>query len=152
MRDWDEIPLGTRVLLDQPRSAAATLDHDDARAYVDGLLLVSHPAVAADLLGSAAAAGTTTYLLPSGSVHTGAELSAHAEGRGLLEHLPSGTRVLVGYVNAGRVTSRRSLTRIAGERWNYPSTYYRVPEGSIRTGTEIGARGVPKGTLVFFRQ
>ena len=56
MRDWDEIPLGTRVLLDQPRGAAATLDHDDARAYVDGLLLVSHPAVAADLLGSAAAA------------------------------------------------------------------------------------------------
>ena len=153
MRDWDEIPLGTRVLLDQAkRVGALLLDDDDARPYVDGLLLVSQPAVAADLLGSAAEASTTSYLFPSGSVRTGAELSAGAEGRGLLQRLPSGTRVLVGYVNAGRVTSTRNLTRIAGDRWNYPSTYYRVPGGSIRSGTEIDGRRVPTGTLVFFRQ
>jgi hypothetical protein len=151
MQDWDEIPVGTRVILDQPKSDSATLGHDDGRDDVDGLLLVGRPAVAADLLGSAAAAGTTTYLFPSGSVRTGAELSADPEDRRLLEPLPSGTRVLVGYVNAGRVTSKRSLTRIAGERWNYPSTYYRIPGGTIRTGSEIGRR-VPKGTLVFFRQ
>ena len=125
---------------------------DDARADVDGLLLVGHPAVAADLLGGAAAADTTTYLFPDGSVRTGAELSAEPEGRRRLEPLPSGTRVLVGYVSAGRVTPRRSLARLAGERWNQPSTYYRIPGGTIRTGAEIGTRRVPTGTLVFFPQ
>jgi hypothetical protein len=155
MRRWDEIPLGTRVLLGESASAttadaADAADADDV--YVDGLLLVSQPAAAADLLGSAERAATTTYLFPSGSVRTGAELSGDAEGRGLLQRLPPGTRILVGYVNAGSVTRSRSLTRVAGDRWNYPSTYYRVPGGSVRSGAEIRNQRVPHGTLVFFRR
>jgi hypothetical protein len=154
MREWDEIPLGTRVLLDQEPRGVALADAPAAapQPYVDGLLLVGQPAAAPDLLGTAATATTTSYLFPSGTVRTGAELDTDAEGRGLLRRLPSGTRILVGYVNAGRVTERRSLARIAGSRWNYPSTYYRVPSGGIRTGVEIADGRVPQGTLVFFRQ
>jgi hypothetical protein len=55
-------------------------------------------------------------------------------------------------VNAGSVTRSRSLTRVAGDRWNYPSTYYRVPGGSLRSGAEIRNQRVPHGTLVFFRR
>jgi hypothetical protein len=155
MAGWDEIPLGTRVLLDRaagPATAVADAEGAPDQPYVDGLLLVGRPAAAPDLLGTAAAASTTTYLFPSGTVRTGAELEREPKGRGLLRRLPSGTRVLVGYVNAGRVTPSRSLDRIAGNRWNYPSTYYRIPGGGIRTGVEIQDGRVPSGTLVFFRQ
>ena len=36
-------------------------------------------------------------------------INPNAEGRELLQRLPAGTRILVGYVNAGRVTRTRSL-------------------------------------------
>ena len=154
MREWDEIPLGTRVLLDKEPRGVALADAAAAapQPYVDGLLLIGQPTAAPDLVGTAASASTTSYLFPSGTVRTGAELDTDAEGRGLLRRLPAGTRILVGYVNAGRVTERRSLARVAGRRWNYPSTYYRVPSGGIRTGVEIADGRVPQGTLVFFRQ
>ena len=151
MRDWDDIPHGTRVLVDQPRAPPATAGASP-EAPVEGLLLVTQSAPARDLLGKAAVSGTTTYLFPSGSVRTGADLQREPEGVRLLQRLPPRTRILVGFVNGGRVTSERSLARIAGSRWNYPSTYYRVPGGSIRTGAEIDAGRLPRGTLVFFRQ
>jgi hypothetical protein len=155
MQGWDDVPLGTRVLLDQKPAAEARVADASGPApqpYVDGLLLVCQPTAARDLLGTAASASTTTYLLSSGKVRTGAELDGTAEGRGLLRRLPSGTRILVGYVNAGRVTPARRLDQIAGNRWDYPSTYYRVPAGGIRTGAEIEGGRVPRGTLVFLRQ
>ena len=151
MRDWDDIPHGTRVLLAQPRAEPATAGAF-SEVPVGGFLLVSDSVPARDLLGNAAVSATTTYLFPSGSVRTGAELQRQPEGARLLQRLPPKTRILVGFVNGGRVTSERSLTRIAGSRWNYPSTYYRVPGGSIRTGSEIEGGRVPRGTLVFFRQ
>ena len=100
-----------------------------------------------ELLGPAAVTSTTTYLFPSGKVRTGAELDRQADGARLLERLPARTRILVGFVNAGRITPKRSLARVAGNRWNYPSTYYRVPGGGIRTGAEIDSRRVPSGTM-----
>ena len=151
MRDWDDIPHGTRVLLAQPHAEPATAGAF-SEVPVGGFLLVSDSVPARDLLGNAAVSATTTYLFPSGSVRTGAELQRQPEGARLLQRLPPKTRILVGFVNGGRVTSERSLTRIAGRRWNYPSTYYRVPGGSIRTGSEIEGGQVPRGTLVFFRQ
>jgi hypothetical protein len=153
---WDEIPAGTRVLLGQPLALASTTrstEMNPPHLDVDGLLLVGHGrATARELLGSAAPSSTTTYLFPSGTIRTGAELERDQQGRRLLGNLPAGTRILVGYVNGGHVTANRDLQRIAGQRWNYPSTYYRLPSGGIRTGVEIDDRGVPSGTLVFFRQ
>ncbi len=148
VRDWGEIPRGTRVLVDQTPAAAPV---PDSAGDLDGLLLVSQPVAARDLLGGAAAADTTTYLFPSGSVRSGAELERRPEGPGLLGRLPSGTRVLVGYVKAGRVVRGQSATEVAGRRWNHPRTYYRTPNGRVRSGTEIDHRRVAPGTLVFLR-
>jgi len=144
---WDEIPDGTRVLLDQPLRGARAEPH----APTAGLLLVSQRTAARDLLGTAAVAETTSYLLPSGAVRSGAELAREPSGQALLRRLPAGTRVLVGYVNAGRVEEGDRLTRVAGRRWNSRSTYYRVPGGGIRTGVEIDDSRVPAGTMVFFQ-
>jgi hypothetical protein len=152
MRDWGSIPLGTRVLLDQTRATArAPVADEDPLPDVEGLLLVSHPAAAADLLGRAAAAETTTYLFPSGLVRTGAELERGPRGRTLLRRLPRKTRVLVGYVMAGRVARGQSPTQIAGSRWNDPRTYYRTPSGQVRSGNEIDQRRLAPGTLVFLQ-
>ena len=149
MQGWDDIPHGTRVLLDQKPAAEAPVAEASSPAPppdVSGLLLVGHPTAARDLLGTAADASTTTYLLSSGEVRTGAELDGTEAGRGLLGRLPSGTRVLVGYVNAGRVTSARSLDQVAGNRWNHPSTYYRVPAAVSGPGprsTMVASPGAP---------
>ena len=118
MRDWGDIPLGTRVLLDQaPAGARPPAPREDSPGDVEGLLLVSHPAAARELLGSAAATNTTTYFFPSGLVRTGAELERGARGRKLLQRLPPGTRVLVGYIRAGRVARGQSPTQVAGNRF-----------------------------------
>jgi len=150
VRDWGEIPRGTRVLLDQTPADVGAPVQDESRD-VDGLLLVSHPVAARDLLGSAAAAETTTYLLPSGSVRSGDQLEREPGGRALLQHLPPGTRVLVGYVNAGRVARGQSPAQLVGSRWNHPRTYYRTPSGRVRSGPEIDHRRIAPGTVVFLR-
>jgi hypothetical protein len=152
MRQWGEIPPGTRVLLDQAAASPKPEPGPSPAPRGAGLVLLGHPAPAHALLGDAATSSTTTYLFPSGSVSTGAELDAEARGRRRLESLPSGTRVLVGYVSAGSVTRGQGPKRVAGNLWNRPSTYYRVPGGGIHTGAEVDPRQVPAGTLVFLRQ
>jgi hypothetical protein len=151
VRDWGDIPRGTRVLLEQAPAEQET-PASAPPPVVDGLLVVGQPVAASALLGSAAASDTTNYLFPSGKVHSGAELKGTPGGRELLERLPSGTRVLVGYVNGGRVARGRSLTQTAGSRWNDPRTYYRTPSGRVRSGVEIDRHSVAPGTLVFLRQ
>jgi hypothetical protein len=154
IRGWDSIPPGTRVVLDDAGVQETPLETEaeDPPQYEDGLILVSQATAARDLLGSAAGASTTTYIFTDGSVRTGSELERDAQGRRRLRRLPPGTRILVGYVSAGRLTSGRSLARVAGNRWNYPSTYYRLPNGRIRAGVEIEDSRLPEGTLVFFRR
>jgi len=90
--------------------------------------------------------------LPNGLVRTGAELQRHSAGRKILENLPAGTRLLVGYIYGGYVKNRRPPSSIAGEKWNYPSTYYRNPDGSIVSGDEVDPRAVLAGTRVFYQR
>jgi len=152
IRQWGSIPTGTRVLLGQTDAEASPAGESEVASAPepeDGLLLLSQPIAASELLGDAATAKTTTYLFPSGGVHTGAELDADPDGQQRLESLPAGTRVLVGYVGAGRVSRRASPRRVAGDVWDDPTTYYRVPSGALRTGTELTRGRVPTGTLVF---
>jgi len=162
IRDWSDLPAGTRVVVEQPEQEVAEDPEPAIRTTAarpapghsgeDGLLLVGAPASARDLLGSVATASTTTYLFPSGAVRTGEELESDGEGRRLLERLPPRTRILVGYRTGGRISSNRDLQGIAGRQWDFPSTYYRLPSGRMRTGVEIDEKRVPRGTLVFLRQ
>jgi hypothetical protein len=41
--------------------------------------------------------------------------------------------------------------RIAGRKWNYPSTFYRLPDGRILSGEEIDDKAIPPRTLVFYQ-
>jgi hypothetical protein len=57
----------------------------------------------------------------------------------------------VGYVYGGYVKSSRPPSSIAGVKWNYPSTFYRFPNGRIVSGDEIDDSGIPVRTLIFYQ-
>ena len=138
--DWGRIPPGTRVLVGE----------DEANGF-EGFIEASQGASAQSIAGEAFADKTTIYLFPSGMVRTGSELRDSTSRTSLLENLPPGTRVLVGYVYGGHIKSNRLPARIAGKKWNYPSTYYRLPDGRILSGDEIDAQQLPANTLVLFQ-
>ena len=107
---------------------------------------------ARDLAGSAYKDERTIYFFPDGLVRTGAELSRSRRLHSRLEIPPNGTRLLVGYIYGGHVRSRRPPSLIAGVRWNYPSTYYRLPDGKIVSGDEIEDSSIPEQTLIFYQR
>jgi N-acetylmuramoyl-L-alanine amidase len=139
--DWARIPVGTRVIVGQPVEPSG----------FEGFTTVAESESARSIAGEAYGDRTTIYLFPSGMVRTGHDLNQSASTRRLLAALPAGTRVLVGYVYGGHVTRRRLPSRIAGRRWNYPSTFYRLPDGTILSGDEIDDGAIPPRTLVLFQ-
>jgi len=47
--------------------------------------------------------------------------------------------------------SSRPPSSIAGVKWNYPSTFYRFPNGRIVSGDGIDDSGIPVRTLIFYQ-
>jgi N-acetylmuramoyl-L-alanine amidase len=143
IENWNGIPNGTRVLLN------GTEDNQPFEGFLEIGKDGDNPKAIA---GKAWKSNTTIYFFPDGFIRTGAELESHRSGRKLLEDPPKGTRLLVGYVYGGHVKSRRPPASIAGQKWNYPSTYYRYPNGSIVSGDEVESIGIPASSLVFYQR
>jgi N-acetylmuramoyl-L-alanine amidase len=139
---WENIPAGTRVLF---------LEGEQEREQeFEGFLEIGRDGNnVQDLAGDLYADATTIYFFPDGLIRTGTELNRTAAFRRLLNSPPKGTRVLAGYVYGGYVQPRRPPSRIAGTKWNYPSTFYRLPDGRILSGDEIDDKAIPPRTLVF---
>ncbi|MFO7732353.1 MAG: peptidoglycan recognition family protein [Candidatus Aminicenantes bacterium] len=141
VRDWDRIPAGTRVEFEE--GAEREQDFEGFQEIgKDGRTL-------RDIAGDLAAEATTIYFFPSGLVRTGAELARTPSLKRLLQASPAGTRVLVGYIYGGHVRAGRPASRIAGRKWNYPSTFYRLPNGRILSGDEVDDKAIPARTLIF---
>jgi N-acetylmuramoyl-L-alanine amidase len=144
VKDWNRIPEGTRVLL-----AEGQTENEPA---VEGFLEIGKDGDnPRSLVGDAYDRSTTIYFFPDGRVRTGHDLKNTKAGAALLDHLPVGTRLLAGYVYGGFVQSRRPASSIAGIKWNYPSTYYRFPDGRIVSGDEINDASIPTNTLIFYQ-
>lgn len=142
VENWDQIPVGTRVEIGQLAP----------KVEFEGFLEVNEAnSDAREIVGDVFAEATTIYFLPNGLVRTGEEIQADAENRAVLENLPPGTRILVGYICGGHITRGRFARQIAGVKWNYPSTFYRLPDGRILSGDEIDQHRIPRNTLVFFQ-
>ena len=139
--DWSQIRAGTRVQMSEG---------EDTQGFEGFLEIPKDGSTARDLAGEDYASRTTIYFFPDGLIRTGDELRRRPMRR-LLEHPPSGTRALVGYVYGGYVRARRPPSSIAGIKWNYPSTFYRLPDGSIVSGDGIDASSIPARTLVFYQ-
>jgi N-acetylmuramoyl-L-alanine amidase len=142
VQDWARIPAGTRVLLSEM---------DDTQPFEGFLEIGKDGDTPQALAGTGYAKATTIYFFPDGLIRTGAELKKRRSTRKFLDNSPKGTRVLVGYVYGGHVKTRRPPSSIAGEKWNYPSTFYRYPDGNMLNGDDIDAASVPAGTLVFYQ-
>lgn len=137
--DWNRIPPGTRVRLDgEPAEHTSSLEQVQ-KIGRDG-------ASAAEIAGAAVARDSTIYFMTDGRVKQGSEMSA-AE----LAELPDGTGMLVGYVHGGVISSGRRAFDICGPRWNLPTTFYRLPDGTIRNGADIDEKSIPNRTMVFFQ-
>lgn len=133
IEDWKAMKPGTRVIL----------SGDHRSNELDGFRPTR---IGATPGTSAARSPTTIYFLPDGTIRRGDQLDANA-----FKNLPEGTKMLVGYTHGGYVTQKRSAFDICGKKWNYPSTFYRFPDGKIRTGATVDERRIPQKTLVFFR-
>lgn len=137
--DWNRMPPGTRV---EVGSDGAEQSSDVERVQVIG----RDGTTAAEIAGAAITRESTIYFLKDGSVKQGSELSSED-----LMNLPDGTGMLVGYVHGGIIRSNRRAFDICGPRWNLPTTFYRMPDGTIRSGPEMNERNIPLGTMVFFQ-
>ena len=141
--DWGRIPAGTRVI---------TAETEEPELFEGFLEIGKDGDTPQELAGKAYNSATTVYFFPDGLVRTGAELQKQASYRSLFKNPPKGTRLLVGYVYGGAVRNRRRPSKIAGVKWNYPSTYYRYPDGRILSGDDVKDNAIPAGTLVFFQE
>lgn len=90
---------------------------------------------------------STIYLFPDGLVRTGEEIIAEmrkpdTDKKKLkinINYLPKDTTVFVGYTYGGIVTLGKSASDIT-EQWNYPTTYYIMPNKKIKSGDDINPK------------
>ena len=99
--------------------------------------------------GDEYASPTTIYFMNNGMVRRGDELRRQGFN---FNSIQEGTRVATGYTYGGHINGNRSAYSVVGNDWNLPSTFYRLPNGEIKSGDEIDAKTIPSGTLVLFRR
>ncbi len=140
IRAWDQLPPGTRVKMNE---ASTESPGESERVQTIG----KDGRTAADIAGSDANKASTIYFLKNGTVKTGSELNPDT-----LASLPDGTSLLVGYVHGGVISAQRSAFDICGPRWNLPTTFYRLKDGTIKAGDQMNEHNIPNQTMVFFQQ
>lgn len=102
---------------------------------------------AATVAGDEAASPSTFYLFPDGAVKSG-----NAMPQDLLSALPKGTKVLLGYVYGGKLSRERNAFSVCGRRWNFPSTIYRYPDGTVHAGNTVSDKTIPASAMVFYQK
>jgi N-acetylmuramoyl-L-alanine amidase len=126
--DWSDIPPGTEVILGSSDGAITKVVSEfDAKTLVPQISPAQSAWKIANVLYNSS---MTYYLLPNGSVLSGAELSK-------VSNLPEGTRVLVAY----RLIKGPRTSNPLGEDLNAtfvsPQTLYLFPNGALRSGDQI---------------
>lgn len=137
IRDWKKVPVGTKVTVLTPE-LCGNEPEGVRRIGEDG-------DTALDVAGDEYDKTSTYYFFPDGRVKSGDQL-----GEKGFQSMPSGTKVLVGYTCAGTVTSKKSAFDICGKRWNFPSTFYRLPDGTTAAGNTISEKSIPPKTMIFY--
>lgn len=135
---WRSMPSGTRVVLGETQR-----DNEEERLPTLGV----DGNTASEIAGNAYNKPTTLYVFPNGRLRHGGEMSESD-----FKKLPTGTRVLIGYVAGGAVTEKRSAFDISGPRWNHPSTYYFWPDGVLKRGDEVKEGAIPVGVRLYYRR
>ena len=135
IRNWKSIPAGTKVTVG-----------NQAENSAEGVQQIGRDAFARDIAGDEYNKKTTFYFYGDGSYKAGDKLSEKD-----FNTMPSGTRVLVGYVYGGKVLPKKSAYDIFGKRWNFPSTHYLLSDGTLKAGSEINERQIPRNAHIFYQ-
>jgi N-acetylmuramoyl-L-alanine amidase len=148
IRTWNSLPGGTKVSFVEEGVQVAT--GRESPQFEGFKQIGTHGNTAFSIARQMAASRTTVYFLPEpdGRIFTGQELAKNHQD--LFNHLPRGTRILTGYFYGGHVNGEQTPFSIAGKKWNYPSTFYRLPNGQIVSGDEVEPTRIAPGTLVLF--
>jgi N-acetylmuramoyl-L-alanine amidase len=109
--------------------------------------IASAGVAASSVAGDDAAKPSTFYLFPNGAVKSG-----NAMTQELLSALPRGTKVLLGYVYGGKLSRERNAFSVCGRSWNFPSTMYRYPDGTIHSGSSVAEKSIPANAMVFYQK
>jgi hypothetical protein len=121
-------------------------DDDDA---FEGLQEINSKQSIDDIAGNEYKLATTIYFFESGTIRTGKELSKEKFN---FKDFPKGTKVLVGYIYCGKISASRTAYSAIGKKWNLPSTFYRLPDGTVKTGDDVDGDSLPAGTIFLFRK
>lgn len=138
--NWNAMPPGTIVRV----GSSATLEQQSESERV--ITIGQDTRSAREFAGDAALDDKTIYFLPTGEVVRGNELT-----EAQLDSLVDGTGMLVGYISGGRISANRRAFDIVGPRWNLATTFYRFPDGTVRSGDQINERNIPLQTEVLFQ-
>ncbi len=152
IKNWGRVPKGTKVRWIATKEEARPKKERKVRGGIEDFRVIGkHGSSVRELAGVEYDKKSTIYFFPDGLIRTGAELKKSKQFGFLLKKPPKGTKVLVGYLWGGYVTGKRPPSVICGSRWNYPSTFYRLPGGKIVRGDRVRSTSIPRKTLVFFR-
>jgi len=141
IKNWKKILVGTRIIF------PSAVENIEDEATEEGFLEIGVDGDnAMEIAGDEYQSKTTIYFTPDGQIKTGSDMNDKE-----IASLPEKTRILVGYAYGGKVTPKRSAFLICGKAWNFPSTYYRLPDGTLVSGNRLKEDQIPKNTIVFFR-
>lgn len=137
IKDWSNIPVGTKVTLGEPESENEEEDIQE----------IGPQNTACEIARDEYKSESTLYLFPGDTVKKGSEMTESD-----FKNLPVGTKVLVGYIYGGQVAAKKSAFDICGKNWNLQSTYYLFPNGTSKAGNNVDAKKIPPGTKIFYRK
>lgn len=135
---WKRIPVGTRVLLNQP---------PNAEKEKGPIFLISKEYTAWSFAGPDYSRPSTFYVLPNGRITPGDRVSDW-------DSLPDGTRMIIGYNGPFSIHNKKGKTPwgIAGKAHNHPHTLYLIPGKGLVTGDKINDfTDLPRGSKLFLK-
>jgi len=133
---WDQVPEKTVVLLNQQESPQAGRNLGPVKTISDGLTAWS-------FAGQAYDDRTTFYFFPEGGFKNGRQISDW-------DDLDADTKMIVGYRGPFAITTKKTPSQIAGNRFNHKQTLYYFPSQTLISGDQIpDFTDLPKGVLLF---
>ncbi len=133
IRNWDRIPVGTKVFLNRDRT-------EDVQAVTADVPIIAQGTTAFDIAGTAYQRSDTYYIFPTGTIKHGRQVRRW-------DRIPPGTWVLVRYnapvtlTSAGRQAVRRN------------DTVFLVPRNEVLVAANVpDTSRLADGTLVFTRR
>ena len=136
---WDQLPRGTRVILNQPRNG---------ESRQGPIYTINGDFTAWSFAGKDYSKTTTKYFFPDGKILPGDRVSDW-------DDLPDNTRLIIGYSGPYTIFPVPGQTAWgrAGKRYNHAETVYWIPGRGVLSGDKIkDFNDLPRGSQIFIKK